>query len=233
MQTFLLAAILVVGALWLVRQFASATPGQSAVLTRKLGGAACIAAAGFLALRGAFAVAAPLFLFGLGLMGKSLVFPNGFPWERKTPGQRSRVTTQIIGMELDHDSGRMDGEVLTGPFKGRKLSSLSDGQLKDTHRLCMGARDQSLSLLEAWLDRSKPSWRQTWGGEGAGKSAQPSNSKMSQEEALAVLGLKAGASSDDVRAAHRRLMKDFHPDKGGSDYLATKINQAKDRLLQD
>ena len=56
---------------------------------------------------------------------------------------------------------------------------------------------------------------------------------MSRDEAFAVLGLKAGADPADIRAAHRSLMKEFHPDKGGSDYLAAKINQAKDVLLQD
>lgn len=56
---------------------------------------------------------------------------------------------------------------------------------------------------------------------------------MSRDEAYAVLGLKRGATVEDVRAAHRRLMKDFHPDIGGSDYLAAKINRAKDILVQE
>jgi len=56
---------------------------------------------------------------------------------------------------------------------------------------------------------------------------------MTAKEAFAVLGLKPGATADEVRAAHRRLLKDYHPDKGGTDYLAAKINQAKDVLLQE
>lgn len=54
---------------------------------------------------------------------------------------------------------------------------------------------------------------------------------LPKDEALAILGLKAGATADEVRQAHKRLLKDFHPDKGGTDYLAAKINQAKDVLL--
>ena len=61
----------------------------------------------------------------------------------------------------------------------------------------------------------------------------PRRTAMSREEALAVLGLKPGAGPDDVRAAYKRLMKDFHPDRGGSDYLAAQINQAKDVLIQE
>jgi curved DNA-binding protein CbpA len=54
---------------------------------------------------------------------------------------------------------------------------------------------------------------------------------MSRAEALKVLGLQEGASHDDIRAAHRRLMLQNHPDKGGTDYIAAKINEAKDVLL--
>jgi hypothetical protein len=54
---------------------------------------------------------------------------------------------------------------------------------------------------------------------------------FSKNEAYDLLGLRPGASEDDIKAAHKRLMKDFHPDKGGTDYLAAKINQAKDVLL--
>jgi|GEM_PF-380822 len=56
---------------------------------------------------------------------------------------------------------------------------------------------------------------------------------MSAKEAYSVLGLKEGSGAEEVRSAHRRLMKDFHPDRGGTDYLAAKINEAKDVLLQE
>ncbi len=55
--------------------------------------------------------------------------------------------------------------------------------------------------------------------------------KMSIEEAMAVLALKPGYSSEDIIAAHRRMMQKVHPDRGGSDYLAAQINQAKEVLL--
>jgi len=55
---------------------------------------------------------------------------------------------------------------------------------------------------------------------------------MSRVEALKVLGLEEGVSDEEIRATHRRLIQQTHPDKGGTNYLAAKINEAKDVLLR-
>jgi hypothetical protein len=118
-------------------------------------------------------------------------------------------------------------------LQGRALASLSEEELKSLHTACAAAADQSRALLEAWLDRALPDWRNRWNRERAERQG-PSSGSMSRTEALAILGLKDGeAGSEAVRSAHKRLMKQFHPDRGGSDYLAAKINQAKDVLLQE
>jgi len=65
----------------------------------------------------------------------------------------------------------------------------------------------------------------------SGPMPEPS-SKMSEKEALSVLGLTSSASREDIQAAHKRLQRANHPDVGGSDYLAGKINQARDVLLK-
>jgi hypothetical protein len=57
------------------------------------------------------------------------------------------------------------------------------------------------------------------------------NLPLTEAEAYDVLGLKHGAGEDDIRAAHLRLMKKVHPDQAGSDWLAKKINAARDLLL--
>lgn len=229
MPNFIVALVLVFGGLWLIRKFGKLKPAASRGLIQKLAGGGIIAASGLLALRGQMNIAVPVFLFGAGLIGKSAIFPNGFGWPGpKSAGQKSRVATSLLAMELDHDSGGMDGEILAGQSKGKRLSTLNDAELKSFHALCMGARDQSRALFEAWLDRNKGEWRATWGTTAGTHSA---SGPMGKDEARAVLGVKPDASDDDIRSAHRRLMKEFHPDKGGSDYLASKINAAKDILL--
>ncbi len=55
---------------------------------------------------------------------------------------------------------------------------------------------------------------------------------MSIPEARAILGLNEFATQDDIKAAHRKLIDQLHPDKGGTDYLAAQINAAKDVLLK-
>lgn len=230
MLSLVYALVIAFGGYWLLRQFVSTPPNQAAGFARKAGGVALIGVAGFLTLRGAVQAAIPIFILGLGLLGKSGLFPGGFSWGQRSAGQRSRVATSLLVMELDHDTGRMEGTILSGPFKERLLSSLGDADLKAFHQQCSSVNDQSRALFEAWLDRSKAGWREAW-NKGAGNGPRAPSSAMSRQEALAVLGLKEGASADDIRTAHRRLMKEFHPDRGGSDYLAAKINQAKDVLL--
>ena len=69
------------------------------------------------------------------------------------------------------------------------------------------------------------------GGTAGAPPPRSQGSAMSRAEAYEVLGLKSGASPDEVHAAHRRLMRLAHPDTGGSDWLASRINQARDVLL--
>ena len=150
------------------------------------------------------------------------------------PGQTSEIATRFLKMTLDHDSGVMSGDVLEGRFAGRRLDELELDELIELWRECQAADRQSAAVLEAYLDRSQgEAWRDAAGaaagGEGAGAGGD--GGAMSQDEAYSILGLEPGASKDEVREAHRRLMQKVHPDHGGSNYLAAKINQAKDLLL--
>ncbi len=220
--------------------FTKLNPGQLALVLRRSAATVLLGTSGFLALRGFLPVAIPLFLLGLGLLG---IRP--FAFQQRTAGQKSRVSTSLLAMELDHDSGNMDGRVLSGRFEGRELGTMELRELLDLREEALALNDQSGVLLDAFLDRRDSSWREAWAarhgtaqGDGAnrssngsGRSGRNGRTAMGREEALQVLGLSEGATEEEIRAAHRRMMKNYHPDHGGSDYLAAKINQAKDVLL--
>ncbi|MGF1612214.1 MAG: DnaJ domain-containing protein, partial [Kiloniellales bacterium] len=118
-----------------------------------------------------------------------------------------------------------------GRFGGRQLSELSLQDLLALLAECQAEDAQSLAILETYLDRVHgDAWREAaaGGGDQAGKT-----SAMTRNEAYEILGLEKGADEAQIREAHRRLLQKIHPDHGGSNYLAAKINQAKDLLLGD
>lgn len=158
-----------------------------------------------------------------------------------SPGGSSAIETRFLRMRLDHDSGAMEGTVLEGPFRGRHLAELSETELVELWRDCRAEDEQSAAVLEAYLDRTHGAdWRAAAGaGQAGGDSGeergrrrhQAASGSMSREEACQVLGVAPDADEAAIKAAHRRLMQQYHPDRGGSDYLAAKINLAKQVLL--
>ncbi|HXV25131.1 MAG TPA: DnaJ domain-containing protein [Alphaproteobacteria bacterium] len=144
-----------------------------------------------------------------------------------SPGRSSMVSTRYLRMSLDHDSGAISGEVIAGRFVGRGLADLSLEDLLELRRDC--ADDpQSVSVLEGYLDRLHPQWRDRGSEGGQGGSA----GAMTIEEARAILEVGPEATADEIREAHHRLMQKLHPDRGGSNYLAAQINRARDLLLR-
>lgn len=145
-------------------------------------------------------------------------------------GQASSVQSRYIRMTLVHDSGDIDGEVLEGQFKGRALQQLGLEELLQLLRECEDD-EESFALLQAYLDRVyADTWRQQAGAHGQQQTSSGSD-EMSREEALQILGLSSDASEEEIIEAHRRLIQKLHPDRGGSAYLAAKINLAKETLL--
>lgn len=150
---------------------------------------------------------------------------------RRSSGRISTVRTAALEMELDHDSGGLEGMVLAGRFEGRMLSALDRDELLELHA-ALGEDGESLQLLETYLDGRFPGWRESTDGDTDRRQrASPRSGPMTEEEAYKVLGLEAGASAADIREAHRRLMQRLHPDLGGSSFLAARINEARDVLL--
>ncbi|MBI2585325.1 MAG: molecular chaperone DnaJ [Rhodospirillales bacterium] len=150
-------------------------------------------------------------------------------------GQTSDVDTRFLRMTLDHDTGEMSGEVKEGAFAGRRIETLGVDELVELLRACWTEDQQSAQVLETYLNRVHPDWREQAqagaAGEGAGGGSATRGGAMSRAEALDVLGLKEGATEAEIRDAHHRLIAGLHPDHGGSTYLAAKINQARDVLV--
>ena len=169
---------------------------------RKFGGTAAILLGALMAFKGMISYGMTLASLGSLLLWGStsaiwqIFKPRGF----SSKSQTSRVVTAHLDMELDHDTGFLRGKVLKGVFKGRQIDRMAPAELALLWQDCRFVDPQSAQLLETYLDRIHSTWREDMaraeGTPGAGGI-------MTKEEALKVLGLKAGASVDDIRAAHR------------------------------
>ena len=146
-----------------------------------------------------------------------------------SPGSSSTVRTDWLEMTLDHDSGAFAGTVIRGRHEGVALEDMSLAQVLGLLDEC---RDdpESVRLLETFLDRAHgDAWRET--AQADPGDAMAGGDRMTRAQALHVLGLDETASDDEIREAHRRLMLANHPDRGGSTYIASQINRAKETLL--
>ena len=169
-------------------------------------------------------------MFGSWLLWGSTTGPWG-AGTRKSPGQSSRIETDHLEMELDHDTGEMRGRVLKGLVRGSRHRQPEPDRLALLWQDCRLTDIQSAQLIEAYLDRIHPSWREDMARGECDMSRGP-DGRMDVDEALEILGLKPGADAEEIRRAHRNLMLKLHPDRGGSTYLAAKINEAKDVALE-
>ena len=235
MPAMLFGVALVIGAVLLARGFLSLEPRELKQILHWTGGTLTVFAVVLLILSGRE---------GLLLTGALLAAPflmrGG--WRRwfggggaPAAGRSSSVETRLLRMTLDHDSGWLSGEVLSGAFQGQRLDQLSFEDLTALLRACRNEDPEALPVLETWLDRTwGPDWRQRAEADapGADGSRHSSDGPMTREEALSILGLEANATPEAVREAHRRLMARVHPDHGGSTWLAAKLNQARDLLLK-
>lgn len=235
----LIAGVIAVFVLYsLLQMFRSANPAVLARALKVSGGIVTLATALFMGVRGQLAVAIPLGLFGAGLLGWAPMGKVGLGnlgglfggGGQRSRGQSSQVRSANLEMTLDHESGAMSGRILTGPQAGRLLDEFD---LPELAAMMSGFDAESCALLESYLDRRFPAWRQNAEGRAAGgQGSQSFGGKMTTEEAYQILGLKPGARSDEIGRAHRTLMKKLHPDQGGSTYLAARVNAAKDTLLR-
>ncbi len=218
---------------WLAKTF---TRTDSAVLAKSLkvvAGLTALGAAVVLGIRGRFDMALLLGGFGAWSLGWSgLNIPGSWRKFQQAPGRFSRIRSAMIEMEIDHASGGVEGSILVGAFAGRRLSSLDPQSLRRLYEECSAHDPQGVPLLEAYLDRRFSGWRENAQGDRDTRTRTHAQTGiMTKEEAYQILGLQPGASLDEIRKAHRTLMKKLHPDQGGTAYLAARVNEAREILL--
>lgn len=222
MGYFLLGVTLITAAILLLFSLPKASVGQVTQVLRGI-------ALGCAAIFGLFGLFTGKLLWAMvGLGGALIIYFMGarLPWNVNRPEKgTSAVETPWLKLQLDHSTGGISGDVLLGSYAGARVERMDRDDLMILLSECAQDDAQSARLIEAYLDRMWPEWR-TANQPGAGGSAA-----MDREEALSVLGLDETATPDDIRRAHRDLMRQHHPDRGGSDWLAAKLNQAKEVLL--
>ncbi len=237
---FILGVSLLAGVLLAGRWFVNADPKAIIRAGKYIAVGVLVCTGVFMMVTGRFASGLPLAVFSLALLRRwrmpNLRFRmNGSG--RPSPGRTSEVGTAWLKMSLEHDTGVMRGMVQKGPWAGVELSALSLEQLVALLGDCWAEDAQSAQLLETYLERRfGPDWREKAQGGNAhrgksGPNGGPASGRMTKEEAYDVLGVPPGAGADEIKEAYRRLMQKMHPDQGGSTYLAAKINQARDVLL--
>lgn len=238
MQWLLILPALVL-AVWLIlRWLIRAEPRQILRVLRGIGWTAGALIVIYATLTGRLPVLLGIAAFLIPLITRWRALQNMLKTARgPTPGQGSEVRTRFVLMRLDHDTGEMDGTVVEGRFAGRELSSLTFVNILEILEAARIADQQSAQVLQAYLERMHgEAWQAHMAGSGAGShrdAGAPAGGPMSAKEARAILGVGVDAGPEAIKQAHRRLMKQVHPDHGGSDYLAARINEAKEVLLKE
>ncbi|MGE8129133.1 DnaJ domain-containing protein [Methylobacterium sp. UNC300MFChir4.1] len=202
-------------------------------------GAFALLAAGFLLLRGNFVLAALLGLSGVWMIEgqaamtarlRRLIRPGS--GERPRDPEDRRFRTVLIDALVRPDGSLRTGRVIAGPGAGAWLDSMPTGAVVELLRLCRIRDAAGAALLEPYLDRRAPGWRVDAEGDRDPRPRRPPHpGAMTQEQAYEILGLQRGATAEEIRSAHRSLMKRAHPDQGGSAEGAARVNAARDRLL--
>lgn len=155
-------------------------------------------------------------------------FKGGSNYQSAT---QSRVATRCVLLVIDHLSGRISGDVIAGVHQGESLDRIPTDDLIALLDTCYASDPESAEALEVYLERERGRQPAESPRQQRTETRPAPSVRMDPDEARAILGIGPDAGAEDIRNAHRRLIQRLHPDRGGSDYLAAKINDAKEILL--
>lgn len=201
-------------------------------IARWVGGGSAVIVGGVLMFVGRIGIGSFLAFAGGSLLWRGHFGPVDLRGSEPLKDSLSTVRARYIMMTLDHNSGEMAGRITSGRLSGVDLSALDEHQTRQL-LIEMSNDPDSLALFETWLDKYRAGWREYLGEDAQNSAGSSATASVSgEEEAYAILGLGPEATADEINAAHRKLMKSVHPDQGGSTFLATKVNEARDLLLK-
>lgn len=236
MITLMIVLSLAFGAWWISKNYGQLKSRAKPQLARQAGGVLALVVAAILGFRGRLDMALLVGSGGAWLLGWDALWGFLRGGQPLPPGPAAASpaapAVRTVQVEVDPRTGRLAGRVLGGPFAGRALDALAEPELLALRGECLGCDPESLRLVEAYLDSRSPAWREHAEADRDARGGPDlERPAMSQQEAYQVLGLEPGASAEEIRRAHRALLMKLHPDQGGSTYLASRVNQAKDALL--
>lgn len=230
----------------LLRGFMRSNPAAMARMLSQGGGVLALLIAVVMILRGEFNLALLSAMAGLWLLGRRSTSSlglfrfggGGFAGRRRDQApQQVRVRTDLLDVVIDRRTGVVRGSFTSGPNAGRELDTLTRPECAAGYRWCRSVDTKGADLLEVYLDGRFAGWREagdfgddTRGPQAGSRARGPI--RMPDHEAYHVLGLAEGASREEITRAHRRLMKQYHPDHGGSTAMAARVNEAKDVLMR-
>ncbi len=158
------------------------------------------------------------------------------PWLAKAVGidlpnlGGSTIRTKHVVVSMAPDTGKISGTILRGEHNGRLLAELSDEELLQFYQYCVANDTESSRLIQTYIAREREHLIKN--GQQNTNANSAGDHELSLREACDILGVKSDANKEAILQAYRLMMRHLHPDKGGSNYLASKVNAAKELLLR-